>query len=134
MLPGDGKRLGNYVYVEDIVKGQILAMKHGRSGENYILGGDSVSYSELFHEIGEQSGKQHWMIPIPTWLMMGLAKFQMAKANLLGLSPLITPGFARKYLYDWDNSIEKARKELHYNPLTLKEGIAKTLEWLKTTR
>ena len=63
---------------------------------------------------------------------MALAKFQMWKANTFGSEPLITPGFARKYLYDWDNSIEKARKDLGYNPLTLKEGVKKTLDWLKS--
>ena len=32
-IPGDGKRMGNYVYVEDVVTGHLLAMEKGISGE-----------------------------------------------------------------------------------------------------
>ena len=39
IMPGDGKRTGSYVYIDDVVNGHILAMQKGRAGERYNLGG-----------------------------------------------------------------------------------------------
>ena len=49
IIPGDGKRTGSYVYIDDIVNGHILAMQKGRSGERYILAGVNVSYNNFFN-------------------------------------------------------------------------------------
>src|SRR5215813_265298 len=32
ILPGDGKRTGSYVYIDDVVNGHVLAMENGRAG------------------------------------------------------------------------------------------------------
>ncbi len=47
VIPGDGKSLGCFCYIDDVVNGHILAMNHGRGGEKYILGGKIFS-SENF--------------------------------------------------------------------------------------
>ena len=48
IMPGDGRRTGSYVYIDDVVKGHILAMQHGKAGERYNLGGDNASYIRFF--------------------------------------------------------------------------------------
>ena len=52
-IPGNGKSIGNYVYVDDVVEGHLLAMKKGLRGERYILGGENVSYSQFFEILRE---------------------------------------------------------------------------------
>ena len=39
-----GLNIGNYVYIDDVVNGHILAMKKGRDKERYILGDENLSY------------------------------------------------------------------------------------------
>ena len=39
LIPGKGDKIGNYVYIDDVVSGHISAMKKGSPGRTYILGG-----------------------------------------------------------------------------------------------
>lgn len=134
LMPGDGSRIGNYVFVDDVVKGHLLAMKHGNNGQRYILGGDNVSYKELFNKISEISGVEYKLYNVPVPAMMAFAKLQLLKANLFGSDPLITPGFARKYLYDWETDHSKAQRELGYRSTEFDKAVRRTIEWLGIER
>jgi nucleoside-diphosphate-sugar epimerase len=129
VIPGKGDRTGNYVYVDDVVKGTVLALEKGRNGERYILGGDNVTLNEFFEIVKTESGKKAGIWHIPLFVIFGVARFQDWKARWFKRPPLLTMGYARRYLADWSNSVEKARKELGYEPLTLREGIRQTLDW-----
>ncbi|PKQ70079.1 NAD-dependent epimerase/dehydratase family protein [Raineya orbicola] len=130
ILPGNGKKIGNYVFIDDVVQGHLLAMQKGKNGERYILGGENVSYEELFETFAEITGKKRWLMPLPVPVMSGFAHLQMLKTRLIGSAPLITPPFVKKYLYDWQVSSQKAQKELGYTITPLKIGLQKTWEWL----
>lgn len=129
-MPGDGEKMGNYVFIEDIVNGHILAMKHGRNGENYILGGENLSYRQMFDVIGEVNGRRKKMIGVPIDLLMLGARFMKFKADVFKQEPLILPTFARKYLHDWGTDVSKAVHELNYTFTPFKEGVKKTLKWM----
>ncbi|MCS6795069.1 MAG: SDR family oxidoreductase [Raineya sp.] len=131
ILPGNGNKVGNYVYIDDVVQGHILAMEKGKNGERYILGGENVSYNELFALFAEITGKKRWLLPLPVAVMNGFAQLQMLKTRLTGSAPLITPAFVKKYLYDWRVSSRKAEQELGYTITPLKIGLQKTWQWLK---
>ncbi|WP_299453998.1 SDR family oxidoreductase [uncultured Microscilla sp.] len=130
MSPGDGTKLGNYVYVNDVVNGHILAMEKGRAGERYIIGGINASYKQLFDTLGKYAPKKLKLINAPVWLMMIVSNFELAKAKLFNMKPLITPKYAKKYTYHWGLSSAKAEKELGYEITSLDEGIRQTMEWL----
>lgn len=130
ILPDNGSRFGNYAFIDDVVKGHLLAMEKGRSGKRYLLGGENVSYNAFFNCIGEVSGKKRWLIPIPAKSLILIAGILLQWGKLTGNPPLITPEWCRKYLYDWNICLEKARNELGYEPVSLKSGIKKTVEWL----
>lgn len=132
ILPGDGKRVGNYVFIDDVVEGHLAAMQKGKNGERYVLGGENVSYQELFDLFGEITGRKLRLFKMPISVMMAFARLQMLKAQLTGSPPLITPNFVKKYLYDWKVSTHKAQQELGLSITPLREGLTKTLEWLKT--
>ncbi|MDX1904305.1 MAG: SDR family oxidoreductase [Thermonemataceae bacterium] len=131
IMPGNGKKIGNYVFVDDVVEGHLLAMKNGKSGEKYILGGDNVSYQELFDIFGEITGKKLRLFNLPISVMMTFARLELLKANLLGKAPLITPNFVKKYLYDWHLSSEKATNELGYQITPIRDGLQRTFRWLQ---
>ncbi len=130
ILPGNGKSIGNYVFIEDVVHGHILAMQKGKSGEQYILGGDNVSYIQFFEIVSQICGKKHRMIKMPLFLMLAVANVMMFLNFTLKISPLITPPLVRKFNYDWNVSSAKAEKELGYKPHTFAEGAKKTIEWI----
>ncbi len=129
-VPGNGKSIGNYVFIDDIVQGHLLAMKYGKAGERYILGGENASFAELFRAMASVTGKKRMMVNIPVWLMNLAAKGMEIRANLTGAPPLITPPWVRKYLYNWELSTQKAEKELGYVPTSLDDGLAATVDWI----
>jgi nucleoside-diphosphate-sugar epimerase len=134
IMPGDGTRIGNYVYIDDVVAGHIAAMQYGHSGKRYILGGENVSYQELFDLFAEVTGKKLTLFKMPISVMMTFAQMQMLKTKLTGKPPLITPNFVKKYLYDWRVSTEKSQKELGLSITPLRIGLEKTFEYLKSQK
>lgn len=131
-MPGDGLSTGNYVYVDDVINGHILAMERGRSGERYLLGGDDATYHELFDTIAELGGQKYKLYKMPLGAMLTFGKVQLFLAENFGRQPMITPGWVKKYLYKWSVSSDKARTELGYEITPLKTGIQQTIEWLRT--
>ncbi len=133
IIPGDGSQIGNYVFIDDVVSGHILAMEKGRSGERYILGGTNVSYNELFDLLAIVWGKKFKMFHLPMSIMMVVAKFELFMAESFGKKPLITPPWVKRYQQNRPLSVEKAKKEIQYLNTPLETGIKKTISWLKTT-
>ncbi len=130
IIPGNGESIGNYVYLDDVVQGHILALEKGVSGERYILGGENVSYNQLFNLLRELTGKRQALIPLPLPAMMLFAGWESGMARLFGKKPLIVPEFVRKLSQDWPMSSEKAQTVLGYQITPLRQGMSRTLEWL----
>jgi nucleoside-diphosphate-sugar epimerase len=130
LVPSDGKSIGNYVYVDDVVEGQILAMKKGKTGARYILGGENIAFIDLMKLIATESGQKSRLVKIPVFIMSFLSWIFLISAEISGIKPMITQGLIKKFLPDWRVSSEKAKKELEYNPVNLEYGIKKTIEWL----
>ncbi|WMJ72704.1 SDR family NAD(P)-dependent oxidoreductase [Cytophagaceae bacterium ABcell3] len=130
ILPGDGKKVGNYVYVGDVVMGHILALKKGKNGERYLLGGENASYKQLFDTIREVTGVNKKLFKVPVSVMMGISGLMVVWAKITKTKPLITPKWVKKYLYHWSVSSNKAERHLGYTITSLKEGVRKTVEGL----
>lgn len=129
-MPGDGHSIGNYCFIEDVVRGHIQAMDQGRSGENYLLGGEDATYKELFELIGELTGRRRKLIPIPLSILLGASWCMVKVARLTGTKPLITPDWTKKLLLNWSVSSQKAANELGYTITPLQEGLTRTLQSL----
>ena len=130
IIPGNGKSIGNYVFIDDVVKGHMLAMKNGTPGERYLLGGENSSFLNFFNLLKQLSGKEYWLFKFPLPLMLLLSHVFLIWAKTTGRQPIITPPFVRKYNKNWLLSSDKAKKELCYTITPLREGITKTLNWL----
>ena len=130
-IPGKGDKIGNYVFVEDVVDGHILAMEKGRHKERYLLGGENILYADFFEKLAAVSGKKYRQFNIPTSIIFSMAHFMEWRATKFGIPPLLTPDWARKFLhYDWNVSSQKAEKELGYKITSLEEGLRKTVAWI----
>lgn len=131
LIPGDGSGIGNYVYVDDVVEGHLLAMEKGQPGQRYLIGGDNLSFNDFFKILTEVSGVKHILYKLPVGLMMIIARGFLGIAWLTGRTPPITPAFVRRYNHNWEVSCNKARKELGYRPASFEEGLKKTIEWIR---
>jgi len=134
IIPGDGNKMGNYAFIDDVVEGHLLTMKKGIKGEQYILGGENVTYSQFFNLLKQVSNKNYFLFKIPVWTLVTFAAIQMQLARLFGKIPLLPPKWVKKYLYDWSVSSNKAINELGYSITPLEEGYKQTIQWLKNNK
>ncbi len=132
IIPGNGRSIGNYVFIEDVVDGHILAMEKGRTGERYLLGGSNLSFNEFFSILKEVTDSRYFLIKIPLFAGISIAGIMLTFAKLTGRMPLITPGLLKRYSHNWAVSSEKARSELGYDPVDFREGLNITVKWLET--
>ncbi len=134
VLLNRGVNVGNYVLVDNVVQGHLLAMDRGRIGERYILGGENATLKEFFRTIDRVSGKTHFQIPLPPLTALALAWLQKKRAEWFGVYPTITPGWVRTFLVNSAFRCDKAIRELGYRPTPLEEGLRITYEWLQRVR
>ena len=131
LLVGRGAALQTPVYVDDLVKGTLLAAEKGRAGEIYNLAGDEALTVRLMVEtIAAACGRKipHWRIPMgPTRLaaaMMGGA------FGLIGKEAPLNPSRLAFFLHPKPLAITKARADLGYAPETgFAAGMAATVAW-----
>ena len=134
VIPGNGKMIGNFSFIEDIVNGHCLAMERGRPGEKYILGGMNVSFNDFFAKLKIISNKNFLTIHVPYQLMMLYGWQEEWMALALGREPKITCPWIRKYNHNQALSSDKAARELGYLITSLEVGLIKTLEWVQSDR
>ncbi len=129
-----GINVGNYVLVDDVAYGHFLALKNGRIGERYILGSENASLKQFFKTIDDVTGKKHFKIPLLTFWPLVVGYVLLWSAKIFGIYPRITPGWVRTFIVDWAYSCDKAKTELGYSPMGMKEGLNLTCHWLHTQR
>src|SRR5690606_14327474 len=69
-IPGDGSKVGNYAFIDDVINGYILAMLKGKNGENYLLGGENLTYQQFFDLVKKTTGKSFKLFYLPYWAMI----------------------------------------------------------------
>jgi farnesol dehydrogenase len=133
-IPGNGKSSGNYVHVEDVVKGHLLAMDKGTPGERYVLGGENISYLQFFEYVRKASGVRKRLFKIPLWIMLSAAGCMVLISKFSGRPPLIVPKLVRKFNHNWVVSSDKAKGDLGYQPMDAFTGIKLTVQWINNTK
>lgn len=118
----------NFVHVDDVAQGHLLAHDRGRIGERYILGGYNLSLRSLLWLIADLVGRAPPQTEIPRLAIYPVAVIAEAISRVTGRAPLATVNgvrLAKKLMYF---SSAKAQAELGYSfrPLreTLYEAIA----------
>jgi dihydroflavonol-4-reductase len=114
----------NFVDVEDVATGHLLAAAHGRPGERYILGAENLRWPQLIDRAAELSGVRHPIMVLPTAIGR-VARLREA----LGLPGTISAEAFDLMRQDWRFTSKKAREELGYDTRPLDETLANTIEW-----
>lgn len=132
IIPGDGNSIGNYSFIRDVVNGHILAAKYGKGGERYILGGENVSFGELFDTLGRINGTKRKMIRTTERSLKNIARITGVVTGILGRPPLISDNWIEKYLQNWILSSEKAVNGISYRITPFEEALRITVRWINT--
>ena len=120
----------NLVDVDDVCDGHIAAMEQGKLGERYILGGENLTFGQLFSLLHELTGLAPPGKPVSASMASLFGRFEELRARFRGGDPEITAKLARDFVgaYVWVSS-EKSRSELGYQPRSAREALARSVGW-----
>src|SRR5919199_6177057 len=116
----------NFVDVEDVARGHLLAAEQGRPGERYILGGTNLTWSQLIDRVAELSDVHYPVIVMPPGVAT-LARLREA----LGLPGLLSIEGYELMGQDWRFTSKKAERELGYRARSMDETLHATIEWYR---
>jgi dihydroflavonol-4-reductase len=122
----------NFVHVDDVAEGHLLAFEKGRIGERYILGGENLTLQQLLVAVAELAGRKAPRIKLPRAPLMPLAFAAERMARFTGKEPLLTLDGLRMSRYHMFFTSAKAERELGYRSRPSREGVADALTWFRT--
>jgi dihydroflavonol-4-reductase len=123
----------DFVDVEDVVEGALLAEKKGTAGESYILSGRYTTIRRLADSWAEISGCRSPRFTTPMWLARLAAPFAESWARATGTEPLLTGESLGVLRGNPVHSHERAKRDLGYEPRPLQETLRNLYNWLIET-
>jgi dihydroflavonol-4-reductase len=119
----------NLVHVDDVGIGHLAAMRQGRIGERYILGGQNVLFSQMLTEIAELAGCSVPLIRIPWYFALPAAVAGEARAYFTGREPLATWAGVLLSRHKMYFSSAKAERELGYAARPYANALRDAVGW-----
>jgi dihydroflavonol-4-reductase len=122
----------DFVDTRDVARGIELALRSGRPGEGYILGGRYAEIGELMAILERLSLRRGPRLKLPQWTAKAVAPW----AELYYRATRRPARFTRYSVallasrYEVDST--KAKRELGYSARALEETLADTLDWFRT--
>jgi dihydroflavonol-4-reductase len=122
----------NFVDVRDVVKGLLLALEKGRTGEGYILAGERMTLNNFFSILsGYEAKMKPPKVKIPLPLAIGSAWILESACRVIKAKPMFTVYAIKVLQSNCEISSDKASRELGYTSRSMRESIADGLAWLK---
>jgi dihydroflavonol-4-reductase len=121
----------NIVHVDDVAAGHLLALRRGRTGERYILGGQDMTLEQILGEIARMVGRKPPRIRLPYGLVLPLAYLAEGMAKISGRSGRLTLEGLRMSRKRMFFSSAKAQRELGYTWRPPAEAFADAVHWFR---
>jgi len=133
-IPGDGEKIGNYIFIDDVIEGHVQAMNVGTKGESYLLAGINCTYNEFFNQLKKASNLDYKLFYTPIWIQLIYGYIQLFKAVVFKINPSVVPKWIKRGNYNWEVSSKKMNEKLNVKTTSLDEGMKKTISWLNRSK
>ncbi len=135
MLIGFNQKYLNLIYVDDLIEGIILASVSDRAINQIYFLGSEVAYpnEEIGRTIAEVIHRNPLGFHVPHCIVYFICAVEELIGKIFGNQVFLNLQKARELTQTaWHCSIEKARRELGFNPKTsLHDGFTNTFKWYK---
>ncbi|MCB1178034.1 MAG: NAD-dependent epimerase/dehydratase family protein [Leptospiraceae bacterium] len=118
------------VYVDDCALGHILAFEKGKKGDRYILSDRYISLLDLAKLVNEIHSLNKIPKVMPFWIAKSISIVGESFSPISGNPPLLPKGQLEFLRWQAIPNASRAKKELGWQPIDLKEGIKKTINFL----
>jgi dihydroflavonol-4-reductase len=123
----------NLVDVRAVAEAVIAARDRGRSGERYLLTGETVGLADLAERVARLAGGEPPRFRVPVSLAQAVARAEAGLARLTGRAPRLPLTAARLLARRLRFESAKARAELGFAPPPVDAALADTVAWLRET-
>ena len=121
----------NLVHVDDVASGHVAALKRGKVGERYILGGENVSLADMLCAIALIVGRRPPRLNLPRAPLYPLAVAAEAIAAMTGREPLLTLDGLRMSRQRMFFSSAKAERVLGFRARPYVQGLRDAIDWFR---
>jgi len=121
----------NLVHVDDVAAGHLAALRLGKLGARYILGGENVSFGRMLADIAGLVGRRPPHLRLPHWAMLPVGFVAEAAARITGREPFATVEGVRMSQHHMFFTSAKAQQELGYRARPYLEGLADAVSWFR---
>ena len=121
----------NFVDVEDVARGHILAAQKGKAGEKYILGNANMTLQEFYKVVAGVCGVQPPGLKFPFAAVLGTSYLYMLMAAITRQPPVVTPSIARMNRMYWYFDSSKAVRELGFPQTPVRDTVEKAVNWFR---
>lgn len=121
----------NLVHVDDVAAGHLAALRHGRIGERYILGGVNMTLAELLGRIAHLTGRPAPRLRLPRALIYPLAFGAEAIARVTKREPFVTLDGLRMAKHRMYFTSAKSERDLGYKARHVEEGLRDAIDWFR---
>ncbi len=119
----------NFVAVEDVARGHLLAAARGKVGERYLLGGKNMTLKELLDALAKITGLPAPTRQIPHAVALVAAYADAAFSRVMGREPRIPVEGVRIARHRMFVNDAKARKELGYESTPVEAALERAVRW-----
>jgi dihydroflavonol-4-reductase len=131
MLPAFVDTGLNLVHVDDVAEGHVAALRGGKIGARYILGGTDVSLARMLGDIAGLVGRRAPRIKLPLWSVLPIAYGAEAIARVNGREPFATVAGVRMAKHHMFFSSAKAQSELGFRARPYIRGLEDAVSWFR---
>ena len=121
----------NLVHVDDVAAGHLAALRKGRIGERYILGGENVQLRDMLSEIARLVERPPPKLRFPVAAIYPLAVGAELWSYASGSEPFVTRDGLRMARHHMFFNDAKARHELGYQSRPYRQGLADAIAWFR---
>ena len=128
--PGEGGM--NLVPVEDVARAHVTALRDGRAGERYVLGGENLTMDEIWQMLADVTGR-----PMPAWRAPYALAFAAGCVDEVrcrvqrGAVPAVPLEGVRLSRVRMFADSAPARAALAHAPGPLRDALARAVAWYR---
>jgi dihydroflavonol-4-reductase len=123
----------NLVDVTECARGHLAALKKGRSGERYILGGENLTLKQILDKLAAITGLPSPTIKVPYFVALAAGVIdETFTGRIRGREPRATIDSVRMGRKKMFVSSAKAARELGWNPSPVDDALQRAVSWFKS--
>ena len=128
-MPGYVETGLNFVAVEDVAAGHLLAAERGKPGERYLLGAENLTLKQFLDILAQLTGLRAPRLKIPHAVALGFAYSENAFSRLLGREPQIPVEGVKIARHNMFVDVSLARQALGFAPGPVAAALNRAVRW-----